>query len=162
MSSGTKCGRIGCEVRTEGVVTGRVRSLSSRSGQTLCWPRIAEIPLHGLTSAVALVLCIHTGVSELLAHVEWEGSSFPSGKALFFPLRKGPFCVQKMGRNDRSRDNRGTAFAYNERLPSAKLGCVETGGTHQSGPGTEGVRLRQRRINVAVTEGVFVSNMQVD
>ena len=50
-----------------------------------------------------------------------------------------------MGRNDRSRDNRGTAFAYHERLLSAKLGGVETGGTHQSGPDTEGVRLRQSR-----------------
>ena len=138
MSSGTKCGRIGCEVRTEGVVTGRVRSLSSRSGQALCWSRIiAEIPLRGLTSAVALVLCIHTGVSELLAHDEWGG--------VFLPLRKGIFCVQKMRRNDRSRDDRGTAFAYHERLPSAKLGWVETGGTHQSRPGTKGVRLRQSR-----------------
>ena len=136
MSSGTKCGRIGCEARTEGVVTGRVRSLSSRSKQALCWPRIAEIPLQGLTSAVALVLCIHTGVSELLAHDEW---------GVFFPLRKGIFCVQKMGRNDRSRDNRGTSFAYHERLPSVKLGWVETGGTHQSGPGTKGVHLRQSR-----------------
>ena len=44
--------------------------------QALCWPRIAEIPLQGLTSAVALVLCIHTGVSELLAHDECGGSSF--------------------------------------------------------------------------------------
>ena len=73
MSSGTKCGRIGCEARTKGVVTDHPRSLSSRSGQALCWPRIAEIPLQGLTSAVALVLCIHTGVSELLAHDEWGG-----------------------------------------------------------------------------------------
>ena len=80
MSSGTKCGRIGCEVRTEGVVTGRVRSLSSRSGQALCWPRIVETPLQRLTSAVAFVLCIHTGVYELLAHDEWGESSFSSGK----------------------------------------------------------------------------------
>ena len=49
----------------------------------------------------------------------------------FSTLRTDTFCVQKMGRNDRSRDNRGTAFAYHERLPSAKLGCVETGATHQ-------------------------------
>ena len=34
---------------------------------------IAEIPLQGLVPAVALVLCIHTGVSELLAHDEWGG-----------------------------------------------------------------------------------------
>ena len=73
-------------------MTGRVRSLSSRSGQALCWPRIAEIPLQGLMSAVALILCTQTGVSELLAHNEWGG--------VFFPLRKGIFCVQKMRRND--------------------------------------------------------------
>ena len=85
MSSGTRCGRIDCEVRTEGVVTGRVRSLSSRSGQALCWPRIAEIPLQGLTSAIALVLCIHTGVSELLAHDEWGGPLSPQERHFLRP-----------------------------------------------------------------------------
>ena len=45
--------------------------------------------------------------------------------------------------NDRSRDNCGTAFAHHERLSSSKLGWVETGGPHQSRPGTEGVHLRQ-------------------
>ena len=45
---------------------GRVRSLSSLSGQALCWPKIVERSLQELTSAVALVLCIHTGVYELL------------------------------------------------------------------------------------------------
>ena len=45
--------------------------------QAFCWPRIAEIPLQGLTSAVALVSCIHTGVSELLAHDEWGGLLSP-------------------------------------------------------------------------------------
>ena len=85
MSSGTKCGRIGCEVRTEGVVTGRVRSLSSRSGQALCWPRIAEPPLQGLTSAVALLLCIHTGVSELLPHYEWGGLLSPQERDFLSP-----------------------------------------------------------------------------
>ena len=64
---------------------------------------------------------------------------------VFFPLRKGILCVQKMRRNDRSRNNRGTAFAYNERLPFAKLEWVETGGPHKSGSGTEGVRLRYSR-----------------
>ena len=48
-------------------------------------------------------------------------------RGVFFPLRKGIFCVQKMGRNGRGRDNYDTAFAYHERLPSAKLGWVETG-----------------------------------
>ena len=77
MSSCTKGGRIGCEVRTEGVVIDHVRSLSSRSGQALCWLRIAKIPLQGLTSAVALVICIYTGVSELLGRDEWGGLLSP-------------------------------------------------------------------------------------
>ena len=127
-------------------MTGRVRSLSSRSGRSLCWPRIAEIPLPGLTSAGALVLCFHTGVSELLGHDEW---------GVVFPLRKGILCVQKMGQNDRSRDNRGTAFAYHERLPSAKLGWVETGGTHQSDRTRKGCVYVKVGIIVAVTGGVF-------
>ena len=54
-------------------MTGRVRSLSSRAGHRLCAGRESEIPLQGLVSAVALALCIHTGVSELLAHDEWGG-----------------------------------------------------------------------------------------
>ena len=83
-------------------------------------------------------------------------------RAVFFPLRKNILCVQEMGQNDHSRDNRGTAFAYHERLPSAKLGSVETGGKHQSGPGTEGMRLCRSRHHWAVTGGVFVSNRQVD
>ena len=33
-----------CERGTEGVVTDRVRSESSRSGQALCWPNVAEVP----------------------------------------------------------------------------------------------------------------------
>ena len=55
--------------------------------QALCWPRIAGIPLQGLVSAVALVLCIHTGVSELLTHDEWGG--------VFFPVWKGILCVMR-------------------------------------------------------------------
>ena len=61
--------------------TGRVRLLSSQSGQASSWPRIAKAPLQGLKSAVAVVLCTRAGVSELLAHHEWGGSSFPSKKA---------------------------------------------------------------------------------
>ena len=62
-------------------MTGRVRSLSSRSGQALCLSRIAGVPLQGLKSAAAFVLCTCAGVSELLVHDEWKGSSFPSEKA---------------------------------------------------------------------------------
>ena len=101
MSSGTKCWRIDCEVRTEGMVTGRVRSLFLRSGQAPCWPRIAEVSLQGLKSPEVIVLCTRAGVSELLAHDEWR---------LFFSLRQGILCVQRTGRNDRGRDNRGTAL----------------------------------------------------
>ena len=115
-------------------------------------PRIAEIPLQGLTSAVALVLYIHTGVSELLVHDE---------RGVFFPLRKGILCVQKMGRNDRSRDNRGTAYAHHERLPSAKLEWVETGGTHPSDRARKGCVYVKVGIIVALTGRVFVNNRQV-
>ena len=67
-SSGTKGGRKSCEKGTEGVVTGRVRSVSSRSGQALGWPSVAEVPLQALNSALALVLCICAGGPEQLAH----------------------------------------------------------------------------------------------
>ena len=83
-------------------------------------------------------------------------------EGVFFPLSKGILCVQKMGRNDRGRDNRGTAFAYHERLPSAKLGWVETGGTHQSDRAWKGCVYVKVGIIVAVAGGVFVSNGQVD
>ena len=56
------------EQGTEGVVTGRVRSESSRTGQALGWPGLAGLPFQGLNSAVALVLCDGAGVSEPLAH----------------------------------------------------------------------------------------------
>ena len=72
--------------RNGGVVTGRVRSVSSRSGQALCWPSVAEVPLQSLKSAVALVLCLCAGGSEQLAHDEWRGSSFLFRKA--FPASR--------------------------------------------------------------------------
>ena len=51
-------------------VTGRVRSVSLRSGQALCWPSVAEVPLRALKSAAALVLCLCAGGSEQLTHNE--------------------------------------------------------------------------------------------
>ena len=56
-------------------MTDRVRLESSRSGQVLCCPNVAEIPQEALKSAVALVLCLGAGGSEQLAHNEWAGSS---------------------------------------------------------------------------------------
>ena len=63
------------------MVTDRVRSVSLRSGQALCWPSVAEVPLQALKSAVELVLCICAGGSEQLAHDGWGGSSFLFQKA---------------------------------------------------------------------------------
>ena len=62
-------------------MTGRVRSLSSRSGQASCLSRIAGVPLQGLKSAAAFVLCTCAGVSGILVHDEWRGSYVPSEKA---------------------------------------------------------------------------------
>ena len=47
------------------------------------------------------MLCTRAGVFELLVHDEW---------GVFFPLRKGILFVQRIGRNDRGRGNRGTAL----------------------------------------------------
>ena len=62
-------------------MTGRLRSLSSRSGQALCWPRTAEVSLRGLKSEGSFVLGTRAGVFERLAHYEWWGSSLLSEKA---------------------------------------------------------------------------------
>ena len=70
-------------------MTGRVRSISSRSGQAPCWPRIAQVPLQGLNSEGAFVSGTRAGVSERLAHDKWVGSYFPSEKA-FSASRKWP------------------------------------------------------------------------
>ena len=56
--------------------------------------RIAEIPLRGLTSPVALVLCIHTGVSELLGFGEW-GSLLSPEERHSLRLENGPELLQQ-------------------------------------------------------------------
>ena len=132
MSSGRECGHISCEVLTEGVVTGRVRSLSSPSGQALCWLRIVEMPLQGLTSAVALVLCIHTVISELLGHDEWGGSSFPPGKAFFASMKwggmtaAGTVAVRRLRiTNDyRLRSWGGSRLGAHTNLDGVRKGCI--------------------------------------
>ena len=129
MSSGTKCCRIGCEVGTEGVVTGRVRSLSSRCGQASCLSRIAGVPLQGLKSAAAFVLCKCAGVSGLLVHDEWRGSSFHSEKAFSAP--RGWSGMTATG-------------AVAVQLCVTRTTAV-TGGTHQSEQATEGVFLSYGR-----------------
>ena len=71
--SGVNGGRKSCERGTEGILIGRIRSGSSRTGQALGWPGLAGLPFQGLNSAVALVLCDGAGGSEPLAHDEWGG-----------------------------------------------------------------------------------------
>ena len=59
----------------------------------MCRPRFAEKSLQGFTSALELVLCIHTGASELLAHDKCGGLSSPSGKASPAFIEKGGVIV---------------------------------------------------------------------
>ena len=72
---GRKGGLRSCERGTGGVVTDRARSESSRSGQVLCCPNVAEVSQEALKSAVALVLCLGAEGSEQPAHNEWAASS---------------------------------------------------------------------------------------
>ena len=130
-------GRKSCEKRTEEVVTGRVRSVSSRSGQSLCWSSVAEVPLQALKSAVELVLCICAGVSEQLAHDGWGGSSFLLERHSLRPENRA-----ELPRQFQSRHN----LVCDQRLSTAEPGSqgpvfAVIGGTHQSRLGTEGVRL---------------------
>ena len=112
-----------CERGTEGVVTDRVRSEPSRSGQALCWPRIAEIPLQGLTSAVALVLRIHTGVSELLAHDEWGGLLPCLGRHSLRPENGAESPRQVQSRHD-------LVCGWQLRGRSPKVRCLTRLGAH--------------------------------
>ena len=100
-SNGTKIGRITWKGGTEGVVTGRVRSLSSQSGQAFVLPK-------------------NCGSTATSTHVSKQWSWFYSSMlgslscllmingGVFFPIKKSIICVQKMGRNYGSRGNRGT------------------------------------------------------
>ena len=118
-------------------MTGRVRSVSSRSGQVLCWPNVVEVPLQALKSAVALILCICAGGSDQLAHDEWRGSSSLFRKAFSASSKwdgitaavpvAAQSCVWPTAVNCEA-GSQGPVF-------------VGIGGTHQSGLGTEGVRL---------------------
>ena len=75
-------------------MAGRVRSLSSLSGQASCWPRTAEIPLQRLKSAEAFLFCSRAGASGLLAHDEWGRSSFPSEKTFSVSRERGGMTEQ--------------------------------------------------------------------
>ena len=118
-------------------MTGRVRPVSSRSGQSLCWPSVAGVPLQALKSAVAFVLCISAGGSEQLAHDEWGGSSSLSRRHFLRPKNGEELPQQFQSRNNLVCDLRLSAVRSGSQGPV--FGAI--GGTHQSGLGTEGVRL---------------------
>ena len=122
--------------------------------QAFCSLTIAEIPLQGLTSAVALVLHIHTGASELLAHDEWGGSSFPSGKAFSASRKWGGITAA------------GTIAVRLLRITNV---CnLQSWGEPRLGAHTNLDRSRKEcvyvkvGIIVAVTGEVFVSNREID
>ena len=112
-----------------------------------------EIPLQGLTSAVALVLCIHTGVSELLGHDEW-GSCFASGKAFSASRNWGgmtaaeTLAVRLLRITDdcRLRSWGGSRLGAHTNLDRARKGSVYV----------------KVGIIVAATGAVLVSNRQAD
>ena len=114
---------------------------------------MAEIPLQELTSAVAFIECIHTGVSELLAHDEWGGSSFPSGKVSSASRKwggmtaAGTIAVRLLGiTNDcRLRSWGGSRLGAQTNLDRERKGCVYV-----------------KVGNIVAVTGVFVSNRQVD
>ena len=84
-------GRKSSEQGTEGVVTGRVRSESSRTGQALGWPGLAGVPFQELNSASVLVLCNGAGGSDPLAHDECGGGLLPY--VVWHSLRQGDGAV---------------------------------------------------------------------
>ena len=51
--------------------------------------------------AVTLILCIHTGVSELLDHDDWGGESFPSRRAFSSSREWGGMVAAGQGRDRR-------------------------------------------------------------
>ena len=58
---------------------GHVIPESSRTRKALDWPGLAGLPLEGLNSAVASVLCNDARGSLPLDHDEWRGSSSITG-----------------------------------------------------------------------------------
>ena len=79
-------------------MTGRVRSLSSRSGQAPWWPRIAEVPLRGLKSAGAFVSGTRAGVSKRLAHDKWGDLLFPQKRHFLRPENGAEVPLQEQSR----------------------------------------------------------------
>ena len=108
-----------------------------------------------LKSAVALVLCVHGEISELLAHDEWrEGGSFP--------IMKGILCVQGMGWNYRSRGNHDTVLLVTNDWRLQSWGKSSLGTYTSLDEVRKGNAYIKVGIIVAVINGVFLSNRQVD
>ena len=119
------------------------------------WAGFVLAENHGNTVTRA-----HVNRSIGIMHPSWDlclpmmngGSAFLSGKVFSTFRKRGGIIAE------------GTIAVRLLRItndfPSAKLGWVETGGTHQFGPGTEGVRLRQSGHHCGRDRGVLVSNRQ--
>ena len=118
-------------------MTDRVRSISSRSGQSLRWPSVAGVPLRAPKSAVALVLCIGAGGSEHLAHDEWGGLLPCLGRHSLRPENGAELPRQFQSRHNIVCDLRLSAVRPGSQVPV----FGEVGDTHQSGLGTEDLRL---------------------
>ena len=97
-----------------------------------------ESTVASAKSAVALVLCISAGGSEQLAHDGWGGGLLSCLERHSLRSENGA----ELPRQFQSRHN----LVSDQRLSTAEPGSqgpvfVGIGGTHQSGLGTEGVRL---------------------
>ena len=103
---------------------------------------------------MALVLCIHAGVSELFAHDGWGPSSFPS-RTVFSAFRNRGGITAAGAMAARSYVSLMTGVCEAGEGRDWRYTPIKTG----HGRGAYKVKVG---IMVAVTEGMFVSNRQVD
>ena len=75
---------------------------------------------------------------------------------VFFPLRKGILCGQRMGRNDRSRSNRGTALRNTNDCRLRNKGGLRLGAYTSLGRTRMGCVCLLADIVVIGRKGVFV------
>ena len=153
MSSGTKYGRLGCEARTEGVVTGRVRLLHRDLGRLCAGRESRKYHYKGSRQQYHWYYASILGSLSCLPMMNGR-SSFPSGKA-FSASRKwggmtaaGTIAVRllRITNDCRLRSWGGSRLGAHANLDRARKGCVYV----------------KVGIVVAVTGEVFVSNRQVD
>ena len=129
------------------MMTGRVRSLSSRSGREsrkYCYKGSRQQ--------------WHWYYASILGSLNYL--PVMNGR-IFFPLRKVIFCVQRMRRNDRGRGNRGTALRYTNDCRLQSWGGSRLGAHTNLDRVRKGCVYIKVFIIVAVTGGIFMNNRQV-